>query len=407
VTEAVLDADRLLHRLEALAATAPSSGPPGATGTGVTRLAWSAEDMVARALVTGWLAEVGVETATDAAGNLTAEWPGTSTGLAPLVSGSHLDTVIEGGALDGAYGVVAAAGEHLRHPVRAVAWANEEGVVAPPFTGSRTASGRGVDPTAAGPGGTTLAEHLRSTGGDPEGLVAAAWAPVAAYLELHIEQGPVLDATTCPIGVVTGIIGNLRGTVTVVGKANHAGTTPMDRRCDALAAAAPIVALVRDLAVDGPADVATVGALEVHPGNVNVVPGRVTLTYDIRSLDDDRSEAALALLRNGLSGIAAASGATVTLSPTFSSAAVPTDPRLRTVVREAASGLGLATADLPSGAGHDAQHVANLGPMGMIFVPSIAGISHNPAEATAPDDLVAGARTLLAALRLADARIDP
>lgn len=409
---AAIDGPRLLERLEILARSAPSP-----EGSGVTRLAWTPADLAARALVEGWMAEeAGVTVTTDAAGNVMADWPGTTPGLAPLVTGSHLDTVGNGGALDGAYGAVAgfevvaalaAAGEHLRHPVRAVAWANEEGVVAPPFTGSRVAAGEAVDTGAPGPDGATLADRLRTSGGDPDGLAGAAWPAIAAYIELHIEQGPVLDATSCPIGVVTGIVGLRRGVITVTGQANHAGTTPMHQRHDALLAAAPIIGLVERLATDGPADVATVGALTVHPGNVNVVPGRVTLSYDIRSLDDERSDAAVALLRAQVEGIAAATGTTIALSPTSSSAAVPTHPRLRDAVRDAAAGLGLATIDLASGAGHDAAHVAALGPIGMIFVPSIGGLSHNPGEVTAAADLVAGAATLLAALRLADARIDP
>ncbi len=411
MTGASVDGPRLLSHLDELAASAPS-----ASGAGVTRVAWSPADLAGRALVRGWLAEAGVAARTDAVGNLIADWAGLRADLAPLVVGSHLDTVVEGGALDGAYGAVtgfeilsalAASGERLRHPVRAVAWANEEGVVAAPFTGSRVAAGLEVDRTATGPDGRTLDEVLQATGGDPEGLGRAAWDPIAAYLELHIEQGPVLHAAGVPIGVVTGIIGNRRGTVTVTGTANHAGTTPMDRRRDALVAAAPIVALVERLASDGPADVATVGSLSTHPGNVNVVPGRVRLTYDIRSLSDARNDEAVALLRAGVAAIAESTGTTITLSPTFTSAAVPTDPVLRDVVRDAATTLGLPTVDLASGAGHDAQHMAGLGPMGMVFVPSVDGLSHNPGEITAPADLVAGAATLLASLRLADRRLDP
>jgi hydantoinase/carbamoylase family amidase len=408
---AVIDGPRLLRRLDAMARSAPAED-----GAGVTRLAWSAADLAGRALVRDWLAEAGVEASTDAAGNVMAEWPGSVPGLAPLVTGSHLDTVGNGGPLDGAYGAVAGfeivaalarAGERLRHPLRAVAWANEEGVVAPPFTGSRVAAGASIDTDAAGPDGISLADRLRDSGGDPGGLTGAAWSPVAAYIELHIEQGPVLDATDCPIGVVTGIIGMQRGTITVTGTANHAGTTPMHQRRDALLAAAPIIGCVERLATQGPADVATVGSLTVHPGNANVVPGRVTLTYDIRSLDDERTDAAVARLGDEIRGIAEATGTTIALSPTSSSAAVLTDPVLRDAIRDSATGFGLATTDLASGAGHDAQHVAALGPIGMIFVPSIGGLSHTPGEVTAAADLVAGAATLLAALRLADARIDP
>ena len=208
-----------------------------------------------------------------------------------------------------------------------------------------------------------------------------------------------------PIGVVTGISGLRRGTVIVTGSANHAGTTPMGLRHDALVAAAPIVALVEDLPRAGRRGHRRGG--DVHPGNANVVPGRVTLTYDIRSLDDERSDAALALLHAGVEGVGEATGLAVALSPTASTAAVRTDPRLQGAIRDGAAGLGLATTELASGAGHDAQYIAALGPIGMIFVPSLGGLSHNPGEATAPADLVGGAATLLAALRLADERLDP
>jgi hydantoinase/carbamoylase family amidase len=406
-----LDGATLLDHLDALAASAPS-----ASGPGVTRLAWSAAEQAGRALVASWLAGSAVIVTTDPVGNLVADWPGTDPGLAPIVMGSHLDTVVDGGRLDGAYGTVtafeivgalAAVGEHLRHPVRAVAWANEEGVVAPPFTGSLAVTGAPVALDATGPDGRTLRQRLTVGGGDPDRCDDLRWPPVAAYLELHIEQGPVLEAAGIGIGVVTGITGNRRGTVTVSGTANHAGTTPMDRRRDALAVAAPLVDVVRRLATDGPADVATVGAMTVHPGNVNVVPGSVTLTYDIRSLDDAGNAAALDHLRAAVDGAAAAGGVGAAVSPTYASAAVATDARLRAAVHDAATALGLPTMELASGAGHDAQHLAALGPMGMIFVPSVAGLSHNPGEATADADLVAGAETLLATLRLADGRLDP
>jgi hydantoinase/carbamoylase family amidase len=408
---AELDGGRLLSRLAALAASAPAAG-----GSGVTRLAWSPEDLEARAALRRWVAHPDLLVTTDAVGNVLAEWPGTVIGAAPLVMGSHLDTVVQGGALDGAYGTVAAfeivaalarAGERLRHPVRAVAWVNEEGVVAAPFTGSRAAAGKPIDLGAVGGDRRTLAEILAAAGDDPDGVGACGWPPIAGYLELHIEQGPVLDAQGVAIGVVTAIAGSRRGTVSVSGRSNHAGTTPMPLRCDALVAAAPLVDRIEQLATDGPADVATVGSLVVEPGNGNVVPGRVTLTYDIRSIDEAACEEAVERLRVEASAVAAARGATVTVTPTSANRSVPTAAVLRAAIGQAASGLGLSTKELASGAGHDAQHVAALGPMGMVFVPSTGGISHDPAEATPPEALVAGARTLLAALRLADARLDP
>ncbi len=406
---ATIDGAALLNQLDELAATARA--PAG----GVTRLAWSAEDRAARALVSEWAAGAGLTTCSDAVGNLIAELPGTVAGLAPLVMGSHLDTVVDAGPLDGAYGTVAAfaivaalaaAGERLRHPVRAVAWANEEGVVAPPFTGSRAAAGLDVDIDALGPDGRRLADRLAEEGGDFRPVASAAWSPVAGYLELHIEQGPVLDGSGTPVGVVSGITGAKRGWARFEGHANHAGTTPMHLRADALVAAAHTVLAVQRLATAGPVAVATAGAIEAHPGNANVIAGRSAVSVDIRSLDGSALTDAWARLSQEVGDIGAQTATKATLSEVSCSAPVPTDARLRCAIADAAGQLGLATTELASGAGHDAQCLTALGPIGMIFVPSIGGLSHHAAEATAPNDLVAGAKVLLGALRLADERLD-
>jgi hydantoinase/carbamoylase family amidase len=292
----------------------------------------------------------------------------------------------------------------LRHTVRLVAWANEEGVVAPPFTGSLAASGVGPDLGTVGLDGRSLGERIESGGGAPFEVGSAAWGPIAGYIELHIEQGPVLDRAGLDIGIVTGIIGCQRGSLSVTGHANHAGTTPMDMRNDALVAAAQIVLAVRELATSGPGavQVATVGSLRVTPGNANVVPGGAEMSYDIRSLDDAACRSGLQLLDQAAARIAAETGTIVQRTPTLASAAVATDVRWRTAILAAAAACGFATAELASGAGHDAQHMARLGPVGMVFVPSIDGVSHSPAEATSPKHLVAGAEVLLGALRLAD-----
>lgn len=402
---AELDGELLLAQLDELAA---SARPPGRRG--ITRLAWSEADVAARSMLAGWTAAPGVSLRTDPVGNLIAQWPGL-TETAPLVMGSHLDTVVDGGHLDGAYGTVAAfnivaalaaSGERLRHPVRAVAWANEEGVVAPPFTGSRAVTGGTIDLAALGADGQTLADRLLRGGGDPERIGDAAWPSIAGYLELHIEQGPVLDSLGLPIGVVTAIAGIYRGRVVVTGRANHAGTTPMDQRRDALVAAAAMVERIAGLATQGPVDVATVGSLVVEPGNANVVPGLVSLTFDLRSVDDDCCREAIDLLRAAAARVAAETHTTITVGLPIVTQASHTHPTMRAAVTNAAASLGLASIQLASGAGHDAAHLATLGPMGMIFVPSEAGISHNETESTPPGRLVDGARTLLAALRLAD-----
>lgn len=406
---ATLDGTVLLNQLDELASTART--PAG----GVTRLAWSAEDRAARALISKWAAGAGLTTRSDAVANLIAELPGTVPGLAPLVMGSHLDTVVDAGPLDGAYGTVAAfaivatlaaAGERLRHPVRAVAWANEEGVVAPPFTGSRAAAGLTVDMGALGPDGRRLSDRLAEEGGVLLPVTSAAWGPVAGYLELHIEQGPVLDRSGARVGVVSGITGARRGWARFEGHANHAGTTPMHLRADALVAAAHTVLAVQRLATAGPVAVATAGAIEAHPGNANVIAGRSAVSVDIRSLDGSALTEAWARLSQEVDDIGAQTATRATLSEVSCSAPVPTDARLRGAIADAAGRLGLATTELASGAGHDAQCLGALGPISMIFVPSIGGLSHHPDEATAPDDLVAGAEVLLGALRLADERLD-
>jgi hydantoinase/carbamoylase family amidase len=406
---ATLDGAALLDQLDELAATART--PAG----GVTRLAWSAEDRAARALISKWAAGPGLTTRSDAVANLIAEVPGTVAGLAPLVMGSHLDTVVDAGPLDGAYGTLAAfaivaalaaTGERLRHPVRAVAWANEEGVVAPPFTGSRAAAGLTVDMGTLGPDGRSLSDRLGEEGGDFLPLASAAWSPVAGYLELHIEQGPVLDGSGTPVGVVSGITGAKRGWARFEGHANHAGTTPMHLRADALVAAAHTVLAVQRLATAGPVAVATAGAIEAHPGNANVIAGRSAVSVDIRSLDGSALTDAWDRLSQEVDNIGAQTATKATLSEVSCSAPVLTDARLRSAIADAAGQLGLATTELASGAGHDAQCLTALGPIGMIFVPSIGGLSHHAAEATAPNDLVAGAKVLLGALRLADERLD-
>lgn len=404
-----LDGPGFLHRLNELARSA--RGPQG----GVTRLAWSPEDLRAGAIVSEWLAPAALATTVDAARNLIAELPGALPGLRPIVMGSHLDSVVEAGELDGAYGALAAfellgalarSGERLRHPVRAVAWANEEGVVAPAFTGSRAASGQAVDLLARGADGRTLAQRLRDAGGDPERLESAAMGEIAGYLELHIEQGPVLDRTGCPIGVVTGIVGSSRGWACFEGQANHAGTTPMELRADALVAAAHTVLAIERLGTSRLVDVATAGAIEARPGNMNVVPGYARVSFDLRDMDDGARETALRRLRAEVDEIAAATRTSASVTLETATTATPTDPVFRAAITDASGALDLDCTEIGSGAGHDAQCLAGIGPVGMIFVPSIGGISHHRDERTDPDDLIAGASVLLSALRLLDARLD-
>jgi hydantoinase/carbamoylase family amidase len=404
VVIAAVDGDRLLSRLGALARI--SASPPPA----VTRLAWSVEWRAAADLLLEWAAQAGADAWVDAVGNVIAERPGTEASRPPLVTGSHLDTVPGGGALDGSYGVVSAwemlsalhqAGVGLRHPVRAVAFVNEEGVVALPYTGSRAAAGliEEAELSATGPDGRTLESVLEEAGCRPGSLSRATWEHgAAAVVELHVEQGPVLDTAGVAVGVVTAITGQQRGTIEVTGRANHAGTTPMAMRHDALVAASELVLAVHGLAGPDGCDVATVGRLQVEPGAGNVIPGRVAMSFDARSPVEGRMEAAVDELHRRAKEIGATRRVEVDVDAWAPIRPVPADAALQDAIESAAHGLGLATLRMPSGAGHDCAILAALAPVGMIFVPSTGGISHHGSEATPDAALVDGARVLLRTL---------
>lgn len=406
-----VDGARLIERLERLAEVG------AAPGGGVSRLAWSPAITEALELVGGWAEAAGARVRVDGAGNVIAAVEGDGTGLPPLVTGSHLDTVVAGGPLDGAYGVVAGievmaclkeAAISLRRPLHVLAYANEEGVVAPAFTGSRAIVGR-FDPSElrrAGPDGVTLAERLSSAAADPSGPMAARWSgPVAATVELHIEQGPVLHRSGTRIGVVTAITGQQRGRVSITGAANHAGTTPMDNRSDSLVAAAEAILALRQVAVSGPAHVATVGRIDAFPNVANVIAGRCWLSVDIRADDLRRIEAAVADYSARLEAIAERTGTTISVEFDPPSAPTLTDPGLRRIIGGAAAAHGFDSTEIVSGAGHDCANLSTLGPIAMIFVPSVGGVSHHPSEWTEPDDLVAGAAVLLNTLVVADRQL--
>ena len=407
-----LDGARLLARIAELARIGADS-----TG-GVTRLAYSDDDTRGRDLTAGWLREAGLAPRVDPAGNLLADLPGSVPGLPFLSTGSHLDTVVSAGPLDGAYGVVAAvevaaalaaAGTPLRHPLRVVAFSNEEGARGTPgMIGSSAIAGLPVDVTAPDDEGVPLGRRLRDAGGDPDRLVDAAWRPgeAAAFLELHVEQGPVLEAAGLPIGVVDAVTGRVNVEVVVRGAARHAGTTPMAARRDALVTASRLVLAIEDLAARGEVRVATVGRLTATPGVRNVVPGEARLSLEVRDTDTGRMRRALQLLAETAGREAERAGCAVEVRPGPQAEPVATDRLLRGCIAEAAAALGLGALTLPSGAGHDAQILATVTRVGLCFVPSRGGISHAPEEDTDPHDLVAGTRTLLAALQRADARLD-
>ena len=296
----------------------------------------------------------------------------------------------------------------LSHPLEVVVWSNEEGGK----TGSRAWNGSVTPAEFELPslGDKTLGEGMRYLGGAPERLADLAREPnsIAAYLELHVEQGALLDRDELDIGVVDGIVGIKRWNVSVTGFANHAGTTPMDQRQDALYAAARMVTAVRDVIVEAPGrQVGTVGRLLAEPGAPNVIPGTATFSLEIRDLSMAKIDRMFERIHDRLSNIAQDSGTRVKFEQFYESPAAITDPRVSGAIETSAEALGLTFVHMPSGAGHDAQSLAPLGPIGMIFVPSVDGVSHAPGELTHAADITGGANVLLNALVAIDCQLDP
>lgn len=401
-----MDGDRLNRRLQELA----GFGRNDDGGNG--RVAFSEADLEARAWFSKLLEEAGFATRVDLAGNLWGRRGGTEAGLAPLAMGSHLDSVPGGGHYDGQVGCMGAlevawtladAGVETRHPVEVVVFPNEEGGK----TGSRALAGH-VEPFELELGtasGFTIGEGLRRLGGDPDRLEEVRMDPgtLAAFLELHVEQGAVLATDGVEIGVVQGIVGIMRWEVVVEGTTNHAGTTPMPRRDDALVAAARFVDAVHTTALEMPGrQVATVGRLEVEPGAPNVIPGRVVLSLEIRDLSMDGIQRVHEALVPRAEAIGEATGTRFSFSRFYVSEAAPTHPRIQDVVEAEARALGFSTLRMPSGAGHDAQSIATFAPVGMIFVPSREGISHAPDEFTAAEAVTRGTDVLLRTLLAVD-----
>ncbi|GBD32431.1 N-carbamoyl-L-amino acid hydrolase [bacterium HR33] len=403
-----VDGRRLNATLEALGRI----GRNPATG-GINRLAFSEADLQARNYVAGLMREAGLDVEVDYAGNLVGTRGGREAAALPIVFGSHIDSVPEGGNYDGPVGALAAVevarvlgerGIQLRHPIEVMVFSNEEGGK----TGSRALIGE-VDPkelslpTASG---RTIGEGIALVGGDPEKLEQVKREPgsIKAFLELHVEQGSVLEQSRVQIGVVEGIVGIKRWNVTVEGFANHAGTTPMDARRDALVAAARFVDLAHRVAKETPGrQVATVGRISAEPGAPNVIPGRVLFSLEIRDLEMSKIDRIFEQLRAEADAIGRDTGTAFAFELFYVSYAALTDERLRQAIEQAASALELSHMRLPSGAGHDAQSMAKLGPAGMIFVPSKSGISHSPLEFTAPEDVVNGANVLLRTIVAVDA----
>lgn len=401
----LLNGDRLIARLERLAVIS-------APGDGVTRLAYSDEDKAARQLVGLWMAEAGLQVEMDAATNLIGSRTGSDVCLGALSTGSHLDTVINAGALDGAYGVVAAIevaaslmNTPLRHSLRVVAFSNEEGARGTPGMFGSLVISDGYDLSdldKVDAEGISLRERIQLSGGTPNALAEAAWGEnaVAAHVELHIEQGPVLADSDLPIGIVRAITGQRQLEIEVKGCANHAGTTPMSTRQDALVAAAQIVLEVKALTRGGTQNygvitVATVGRLKVEPSVRNVVPGRAVLSVDLRDPDTQRLNTAIEILETALSVIGERSNTEIYMRQVQEVEATLCHSSIIAAIKQATRDLGKDSMVLVSGASHDSQSMAKIGPVGMIFVPSVNGLSHTPDESSLPIHLVGGAEVLL------------
>ncbi|MBE0594114.1 MAG: Zn-dependent hydrolase [Gemmatimonadales bacterium] len=397
-----VDGARLNAHLHSLAEF--GSNPQG----GVSRVAYSDADREGREFVMGLMRAARLDVSVDTAGNVVGRRAGSDGGLRPLCTGSHIDSVPEGGNYDGDVGTLAAievaqamaeSGTVTRHPLEVIVFQNEEGGTIGSGAITRGLTERQLDLVSHS--GRTLREGIAFIGGDPDRLAAARREPgsVAAYLELHVEQGGVLDAGGLDIGVVEGIVGIRDWDVTVEGTPNHAGTTPMDQRHDALLAAAHFVRAVNQVVTSVPGrQVGTVGRMRALPGAYNVIPGVVQTSLELRDLDSAKIQMLYDRVRTEAERIAEASGTRFTFTETNSVEPALCDTRIHDAIDSAARNLDLRTLSMPSGAGHDAQEMAHLGPIGMLFIPSVGGVSHSPREFSRPEDITNGAEVLLHAL---------
>ena len=401
-----VNGDRLVRRIAELAEYGKT--PSG----GIDRPAFSEADVEARRYMMNLMSHAGLNVRVDPVGNIFGRREGSVASTGTILFGSHIDTVPDGGAYDGALGSLAAvevahtlaeAGYRNRHPLEVVVWCNEEDGL----TGSRGYVGELSQDHVnhPGPDGVRLADKIRRIGGDPARISEATPEPgsIAAYIELHVEQGGVLDSSGTDIGVVEGFVGIEQYDVTITGVANHAGTTPMEQRTNALLPAAELVLSVDRIVTATPGgQVGTVGLFEVSPGAPNVIPGEVVLTVELRDLDTAKLRPIWESILSDLEEICARHNTSFTARSRQSVAASPTDVRLREVISDTAKQLGLLSRLMPSGAGHDAQKLARICPTGMIFVPSVAGVSHSPREFTHPEDVAHGGDVLLGSVLRVD-----
>src|SRR5882762_8871843 len=398
-SQLLVNGPRIIEHLNGLAEF--GKNPQG----GVSRVAYSDADLRGREYVMGLMRAARLDVSIDAAGNIVGRRPGSANNLLPLLFGSHIDSVPEGGNYDGVVGSLGAievtqtlAENKITtlHPLEVIIFQNEEGGL----IGSRALAGELTEKELdlVSRSGKTIREGIKFIGGDPAKLSTAKRekGSIAAYLELHIEQGGILEAEKIDIGVVEGIVGINWWDVTIEGFANHAGTTAMNNRQDALLAAARFIEAVNRVVTSIPGrQVGTVGRIQALPGAPNVIPGKVILSLELRDLDAAKIQMMYQKIRTEADQIAQASKVRFDFKEINVNIPAPTDPRIRSLIDQSAKELGLTTKQMPSGAGHDAQDMARLAPVGMIFIPSIGGISHSPKEFSRPQDIANGANVLL------------
>jgi N-carbamoyl-L-amino-acid hydrolase len=404
-----INPDRLRESLEGLSVYGRPEG--GTFADGVSRVGFSDADVAGRNYAMQLMRGFGMEPRIDPAGNIFGSRAGSDQHLKPILFGSHIDSVLGGGNFDGDLGSMSAIevmhtfkerGVTTRHPLQMVIWTDEENT----FAGSGSAAG------VLRPGdfdrvrnGMSMADGVRKVGGDPARLAEARLLPGAfrCYLELHIEQGGVLYKANVPIGVVEGIVSIDMYDVEIRGFANHAGTTPMKERHNAPLAAAKLIETVQEVVTQEPGrQVGTVGKLQVFPNAPNVVPGLVKHSIELRDLSAETIARLGSEIQKRAQQIARETGTEIIMEKVEHDPPAVADPEMQAKIETAAAELGLKTMRLPSGAGHDAQMMAKIGPIGMIFVPSVGGISHSPKEFTRWQDCTNGANVLLRTILLID-----
>ena len=373
---------------------------------GVSRVAFSDADIQGRDYLLSLMKEAGLKIRIDEAGNIIGRREGRNPELLPILFGSHSDSVPEGGIYDGALGVLGAIecvqtleekNIMTQHPLEVIIFTDEEGGLIGSKALIGTLSGTALDVVSHS--GKTVKEGIAAVGGSPDKLANAVRkrGEIKAFVELHIEQGKVLESRNIDIGVVKGIVGIKWWEVTVDGFSNHAGTTPMNMRQDALLAAAQlIIAVNRVVTSTEGGQVGTVGRITAEPGAPNVIPGKVIMSLELRDLQEDKIDRLYQKIKEEAVAIEKKTDTKITFTPIEATAVpAPTDPRIQKFIIEAARELGLTSLLMPSGAGHDAQNLARIASAGLIFVPSVGGISHSPKEYTRPEDMENGVNVLL------------